>query len=117
MDTILFKFQGGPKTAFLLDMAKNPGNILSLDMIEFYEFKMAGITSINDREAYIIEFDQKENLNYSLFAGKVYLDVKSLAFSGIDFHISERGIAFAGEGLIRKNRHLWIWMLKTVIIM
>lgn len=103
MDTILFKFQGGPKTSFLLDVIKTPGNILSNDMLEFYDFNLAGMTKINDRNSYIIDFDQKDGVNYPLYQGKIYLDVQTLAVAGIDFRISEKGIKLAGNELIRKK--------------
>ncbi|MBN2613315.1 MAG: carboxypeptidase-like regulatory domain-containing protein [Bacteroidales bacterium] len=103
MDTILFKFQGGPKTSFLLDMVKTPGNLLSPDMLQYYDFKLAGIVKINDKENYVIEFDQKDNIDFPLYQGKVYLDVKSLAFTSADFRFSEKGIELAGSELVRKK--------------
>ena len=103
MDTILFKFQGGPKTAFLLDMVKTPGNLLYEDMLEYYNFELTGITKINDNESYIIEFDQKENVDYPLYQGRIYLDVKTLAIAGVDFRFSEKGIDLAGAELVRRK--------------
>ncbi len=103
MDTILFKFQGGPKTAFLLDMVKTPGNLLYEDMLEYYDFELTGITKINDKESYIIEFDQKTNVEYPLYQGKIYLDIKTLAIAGVEFKFSEKGIELAGAELVRKK--------------
>ncbi len=103
MDTILFKFQGGPKTAFLLDMVKTPGNLLYEDMLEYYNFELTGITRINDKESYVIEFDQKDNVDYPLYQGRIYLDVKTLAIAGVDFRFSEKGIDLAGAELVRRK--------------
>ena len=103
MDTILFKFQGGPKTAFLLDMVKTPGNLLYEDMLEYYNFKLTGITKINDKESYIIEFDQKDNVDFPLYQGKIYLDIKSLAIAGVDFRFSDKGIDLASSELVRRK--------------
>jgi hypothetical protein len=103
MDTILFKFQGGPKTAFLLDMVKTPGNLLYEDMLEYYDFELTGITKINDKESYIIEFDQKENVEFPLYQGKIYLDIKTMAVAGVEFRFSEKGIDMAGAELVRKK--------------
>ena len=58
MDTILLKFQGGPRTAMFLDVVKNPGVILDPEVFEFYKFKLAGVVNIDDRENYVIEFEQ-----------------------------------------------------------
>lgn len=103
MDTILFKFQGGPKTAFLLDMVKTPGNLLYKDMLEYYDFELIGITRINNKESYIIEFDQKNNVDFPLYQGRIYLDIKTLAIAGVDFRFSEKGIDLAGSELVRKK--------------
>jgi hypothetical protein len=103
MDTILFKFQGGPRTSYLLDLVKNPNNLLDADMLQYYDFKLTGLTKINDRDAYIIEFDQKDIINYPLYQGKIYLDVKSLAFACIDFKYSEKGLALVPNELVRKK--------------
>ena len=61
MDTVLFKFQGGPYTSFLLDVAKNPGDLLSEDALEYYDYKMDGTVNVLNAQAYVIEFDQREN--------------------------------------------------------
>ena len=103
MDTILFKFQGGPKTSFLLDMVKTPGNILYEDMLQYYDFKLVGITRINNQDSYIIDFDQKDGIDFPLYQGKIYLDVKTLAIAGVDFRFSDKGIALAGAELVRKK--------------
>lgn len=103
MDTVLFKFQGGPYTSFLLDIVKNPGDILSEDALEFYDYKMGGIVNVNNARAYVIEFDQRETVDFPLYKGKLYLDVSNLAITGIAFEISPRMIERVSEFLIRKK--------------
>ena len=103
MDTVLFKFQGGPYTSFLLDIVKNTGDLLSEDALEYYNYKMGGIVDVNDARAYIIEFDQRENIDFPLYRGKLYLDVSNLAVVGLAFEISPRMIERVSEFLIRKK--------------
>jgi hypothetical protein len=103
MDTVLFKFQGGPYTSFLLDVAKNPGDILSEDALEFYDYKMGGIVSVNNTQAYVIDFDQRETVDFPLYKGKLYLDVSNLAIIGMAFEISPRMIERVSDYLIRKK--------------
>jgi len=103
MDTVIFKFQGGPKTSFLLDIVKNPANVLSQEILNYYEYKLTGLTRINNRDVYIISFNQKERLPFALYDGKIYLDVKTLAITGIDFKISEKALDLAVEDLVRKK--------------
>lgn len=103
MDTLIFKLQGGPRTSFLLDVVKNPGALLSDDFINFYEFNFGGFITIDGRDNYVIEFDQKDNVNYPLYKGKLYLDTKNLAFSRLDFELSDKGIDLADNELVRKK--------------
>lgn len=103
MDTVLFKFQGGPYTSFLLDIAKNPGDLLSEDALEYYDYKMGGMVSVNNAQAYVIDFDQREMIDFPLYKGKLYLDVSNLAIVGIAFEISPRMIERVSDYLIRKK--------------
>jgi hypothetical protein len=103
MDTLIFKLQGGPRTSFLLDVVKNPGALLSPDFIDYYNFTFTGFVSIDGRDNYVIEFDQKDNVNYPLYKGKLYLDTKNLAFSRLDFELSDKGIDLADNELVRKK--------------
>jgi hypothetical protein len=103
MDTVLFKFQGGPYTSFLLDLAKNPGDLLSQDVLDYYNYKMGGTVNIPDGQAYVIDFDQRENVDFPLYKGKIYLDVSNLAIAGLTFEISPRMIDRVSEFLIRKK--------------
>ncbi len=103
MDTLIFKLQGGPRTSFLLDVVKNPGALLSSDFIEYYEFLFAGFVTIDGRDNYVIEFNQRDNVNYPLYKGKIFLDTKNLAFSRLDFELSEKGIDLADNELVRKK--------------
>jgi len=103
MDTVLFKFQGGPYTSFLLDLVKNPGDLLSEDALDYYDYKLGGTVNILNSQAYVIEFDQRETVDFPLYKGKIYLDVSNLAIAGIEFEISPRMIERVSEFLIRKK--------------
>jgi len=103
MDTINFKLQGGPKTSFILDLVKNPGGILSDDYIDYYDFKFAGIASIDDRNNYVLEFDQKDGVDLSLYKGKIYIDAGNMAFSRFEFALSDKKIETANNELVRKK--------------
>jgi len=103
MDTILFKFQGGPYTSFLLDVAKHPGELLTLEAFKFYDYTMKGIVSIHETMAYVIEFDQKDIIDFPLYSGRIFLDTENLAIVGLEFSISEKRIEQASDYLIRKK--------------
>ena len=103
MDTILFKLQGGPYISFMLDAAKNPGEILSEDFFEFYEYRMGGTVTINNEQAYVIHFDQNDAVEEPMYKGTMYINTEDLAFVGFDFSISPKRIDKASEFLIKKK--------------
>lgn len=103
MDTLMFKLQGGPRTSFLLDVVKNPGEILSEEYINDYIFKFTGFASIDGRDNYVIEFDQKADVNLPLYKGRIFLDTKNMAFSRIEFSYSDQALNIADNALVRKK--------------
>jgi len=103
MDTLMFKLQGGPRTSFLLDVVKNPGELLSEDYLDNYNFRFAGFATIDGRDNYVIEFDQKENVELPLYKGRIYLDTKNMAFSRLEFSLSEKALVLASSDLVRKK--------------
>ena len=103
MDTLMFKLQGGPRTSFLLDVVKNPGELLAEDYLENYNFRFAGFATIDGRDNYVIEFDQKENVELPLYKGRIYLDTKNMAFSRLEFSLSEKALVLASSDLVRKK--------------
>ncbi len=103
MDTVLVKFQGGPRTAMFLDLVKNPGVILDPEIFPLYNFKLSGIVSVNDRNNYVVEFTPKRVVDYPLYEGKIYVDVESTAITSIDFHLSEKSLDQATKVLVKKK--------------
>ncbi|MCG8699398.1 MAG: carboxypeptidase-like regulatory domain-containing protein [Bacteroidales bacterium] len=103
MDTLLVKFQGGPRTSLMLDVVKNPGDILDIEVFEYYDYRLAGMTKINNHESYVIEFDQKDFVEYPLYKGRIYVDSKSYAVVGLDFQFSEKRIEEVASLLVKKK--------------
>jgi hypothetical protein len=103
MDTVLVKFQGGPRTAMYLDIVKNAGYILDPEYFDKYFYKLTGIVSIDNHDNYVIEFDQKLMTDYPLYQGKIYIDKETNAITSIDFRISEMGLPAAAHELVKKK--------------
>jgi hypothetical protein len=88
---------------FLLDVVKNPMELFEVESMDYYVYQMGGIVNINDRQAYIVEFDQLDHVDFPLYSGKVYIDVDDLAFVGADFRISPKKLDDAVQYLVRKK--------------
>ena len=103
MDTVLFKLQGGPYTALMLDVVKHPGEVLSEEYINLYDYTFSGINYIDDRETYVIGFKQKPYVTDPLYKGTVYIDAENLAFTGIDFNLNINDPELVNQMFIRKK--------------
>ncbi len=103
MDTLLVKFQGGPLIITQLDIAKNPGDLLSEEMIYYYDFSPAGIVSVDGRETYKINFSEKEYVEIPLYEGTIYLDMKTLAFVGAEIRIPRDRLDAFAKYMIKKK--------------
>jgi hypothetical protein len=103
MDTVLFKLQGGPQTMFLLDVVKNPGELFESEIMNYYIYQMGGIINIDDRQAFVITFEQMAHIDIPLYAGKIYIGVNDYAFVGAEFQIHEENLKDASQYLIRKK--------------
>ncbi len=102
-DTIIMKLRGGPKTALLLDIAKNPYILFSDDKLKQYNFTLTEITNINNQQNYIINFQQKPYQEYPLFNGKVYVNIKSLAITALEFSLNLEDIEKASRVFVKKK--------------
>lgn len=103
MDTVVFKFQGGIYTSLMLDIAKNPSNFITDEYLEYYDFTLDEITSIDGRYTYVISFDQKDYAPYPLYKGKLYIDIDTYALIRADFMISPKGLEKSADVLVKKS--------------
>lgn len=86
---------GAPYTIIANDMAKNPVHILGRDYFKKYKFEIAGSVAIDGEEAYVIKFDQQDDLKEALYKGKMVILKSSYAIVSTDFALSPKGIAYA----------------------
>jgi hypothetical protein len=103
MDTVMVKFQGGPRSAMYLDIVKNAGYILDPEYFDKYFYKLTGVVSIDNHDNYVVEFDQKFMTDYPLYQGKIYIDKETKAITSIDFRISDLGLPVAAQELVKKK--------------
>jgi hypothetical protein len=88
MDTVLFKLQGGPNTAVLLDVVKNPYILLSEQYKDIYDFSLTEVITIDDRLHYVISFHQKSHIDDPYYMGKLYVDMEKLAITEAEFELN-----------------------------
>ncbi len=103
LDTLAFKLQGGPYTATMLDIMKDPYLLFDNDMIEYYSFKISNITRIEDRTIYVLSFEQKPSVKIPLFYGKLYVDTENLAVTRAVFNMNTEDRDEVARMFIRKK--------------
>ena len=103
IDTLVFKLMGGPLSTLSLDLVKNPYQILEEEIMEKYNYRIANITKSNDRLIYILEFEQKKEVDEPLFSGKLYIDTESLAITSATYKINTSNRAEVSKIFITKK--------------
>jgi len=102
-DTVIMKLKGGPRTALMLDIAKHPDMLFYKDDLDNYKFVIDEIASINDKQNYVIKFTQIKDFDYPLFNGKLYVNVKSLAITAIEFSLNLENKIAASNMFVKKK--------------
>jgi hypothetical protein len=103
---IEFVVQGGLYNTLKLDIVKNLPSFLDADYFALYEYQVEKTITHFDRLTYVISFDQREDVKYPCFKGKLYVDVESLAIVGATFEMPETGMNYAAGIYIKKSpRH------------
>lgn len=89
-----------PKGLYDFDIVREIGSsaLLNKKGLKNHLFRLHRITRFNGRDAYEISFDQREGIRESLYKGKIFLEVNSLAIMGVQLTKSPRGIGYAKYG-------------------
>ncbi|MDD2196494.1 MAG: carboxypeptidase-like regulatory domain-containing protein [Bacteroidales bacterium] len=87
-DTLAVKLQGGPRVSLLLDIAKNPDILFFEDYINYYNFTLEDMVTIDKKINYVIGFAQKEQIKEPLYYGRLYIDTKNLAITNAQFSLN-----------------------------
>lgn len=103
IDTLVFRLQGGPVSALMLDIMKDPYTLFDEEMFDYYTFEMSNITRVDDRMLFVLSFKQKPDVESSLFFGKLYIDTESLAITSAAFNMDVSNREEAARMFIRRK--------------
>jgi hypothetical protein len=99
-DTVIVKLKSGLHASLSLDLVKNPIDFLQEENFNDYKYVMSDIISIDDRSAYLIDFEPQEYASDAIYQGKIYIDIHDLAIVGCEFEVNKKRIS--------KNQSLFI---------
>ena len=101
-DTIMFKLQGGPAVAMMLDIIKNPSLLLSRDYMMYYQYQIDNVVTLDNKLHYVVKFKQNPTYVFPLYYGKFYIEMNSLALSRAEFSLNLENIDIARKYFIKK---------------
>lgn len=89
-DTLIVKIKAGLRSSLTLDIVKNLPDFIDPDFIDNYNYSRVDIISVNSRNAYAIDFEQKENVYEPLFKGTLYIDMETFALVSATFEMNPK---------------------------
>lgn len=102
-DTLAVKVLGGPNLSLYLDIVKNDDALLSMDNLNYYEFRMEEPVNLDNRMQYVISFRPRVSLMYALFIGKLYIDRERLSFTRAELSLDMANRVKAVEAILHKK--------------
>lgn len=102
-DTLIVKIKAGLKSCLTLDLVKNIPDFLDPEFTNTYNYSRADIVSINSRNAYAIDFEQKENVTDPLYKGTLYIDMETFAIVNAVFEINPKFVKDTDDMFVLKK--------------
>lgn len=110
LDTVALKLQGGPFNTLFVDVMKYPEYIFTEESIEDYTFTFDRSTRVNDQLIYIINFQQRAEVQEQLYQGKLYIDAENKILTSAIFSLNITDKEAASKLFVRrkpKNASVW----------
>ncbi len=102
-DTVVFKIRSGLNTLLKLDIINHPPGFLTNDFKLAYNLHFSDVVSFKDQLVYVISFQQKENIDETLFRGDLYIDRENLAILAADFEYDPVRLGREAEMFVAKK--------------
>lgn len=102
-DTLSVKVMGGPAIPVFLDIVKNEDFLFSLKELNYYDFKMEPMTTLDDRQQFVVSFHPIAVVGYPLYKGRVYIDAETCSFTKAEFALDISDKEKATSYILRKK--------------
>ena len=106
LDTLAVKLQGGPFSALYSDIVKYQDYIFDEELFDYYNFSFGNSTQINDRQVYVVNFEQLPNIVTPLYRGKLYIDAETFALVSANYSLNVENKDEAVKMFVRKKPRL-----------
>jgi len=85
--------------------------------MQYYNYQLVDIVTYNNSTAYVISFEQKNNIKSSLYKGKIYINNKNFAVISAEFEYNltkaEKNLNF----VVKKSRNLTVKPLSAKYVL
>ncbi len=88
-DTLALRLKAGLSTCLDLDGAKNIFDFLTPEGMKDYTYRLTDIVTYDEESAYVIEFEQRENVDMPLFKGAIYINTKDFGILNAEFELNQ----------------------------
>lgn len=86
-DTIAVKIVGGPTLPIVLDVVKNEDALFSIAELDYYDFRMEPMETVDGRNQFVVSFKPRVKVDYALNKGRVYIDCETRAFTRAEYSL------------------------------
>lgn len=104
-DTLAIRLKAGLSTCLELDGAKNTFDFLNRETINDYSYRVTDIVTYDEESAYVIDFEQHENIDLPLFKGTVYINTSDFGILNAEFEINPKMIHKMKNSYITTSSH------------
>jgi len=102
-DTLAVRLKAGLSTCLELDGIKNTFEFISRENMDEYTYRMTDIIIYDDESAYVIDFEQKEEVDLPLFRGTIYINTDDFALLHADFELHPKYIHKTKDSFVSKS--------------
>lgn len=86
-DTLEVRLKAGLSTCLELDGVKNTFDFINRDNMSDYTYRITDIVSFDEEAAYVIDFEQREDVENALYRGSIYINTEDFAILQADFEL------------------------------
>ncbi len=110
LDTVALKLQGGPFNALFVDIMKYPKYVFTEESIDDYVFSFDRSIRVNDQLIYVVDFKQKQHIQYPLYEGKLYIEAGNKILTSAIYSLNITDKEKASKMFVRKKpRNASVW--------
>jgi hypothetical protein len=103
IDTLSVRLKAGLRTCLQLDGAKNMFDFMASETMDDYRYRMTDIVTYDEDAAFVIEFEQHEDIELPLFKGSVYINTSDFAILHAEFEINPKLIDKVKDSFISSS--------------